>query len=293
METPNAADAPAKTPDLFHPMRPRKGDVRLVRGRDFVIRQMSASLRARPDFLVVGAMKAGTSSLFYYLCQHPRIVPPLRKEMHYFTVGRRAGKDERWYRAHFPFRQQLREGRLTGEATPDYMLEPDAPQRIAATLPNIRVIITLRDPVARAVSHYRHEVAMGREYLPFDQAIRIEEERLARAAAAGGAGYETWLHACYKARGVYVDQIRRLEAAIPRERILVLGSNTLFRRPAEALGAALEFLGLPVEGNYDFAQKNSSRPGDVVSEDVLAELSDHFAPHNARLFDHLGFVPDW
>ncbi|WP_299656935.1 sulfotransferase domain-containing protein [uncultured Jannaschia sp.] len=283
----------AKAVELLHPMRPRERDGRLVRDHRFVLRQMTATWRVAPHFLVAGAMKAGTSSLFYYLCQHPRIVGPFRKETHYFTAGHRAGKGEDWYRAHFPLRWQLGKGYLTGEATPGYMFEPDGPERIARALPDIRVIVVLRDPVARAVSHYRHEVAMGREFLPFDQAIALEEERRARAAAAGPAGHETWLHASYKARGIYLEQIRRLEAAIPRERIFVLGSALLRHRPAEAVAAVLGFLGLPMEGEYNFAQKNRSKVSDPLPEPVLAELSDFFASHNARLFDHLGFEPEW
>lgn len=279
--------------EMLHPMRPRTHDRRLVRNRRFVLRRMTASWRAMPHFLVAGAMKAGTSSLFHYLSHHPRIVPPVRKEAHYFTVGHRSGKNESWYRAHFPLQPQLAGGRRTGEATPDYMFDPGVPERIARALPDIRIILVLRDPVARAVSHYRHEVAMGREYLPFEEAIRIEEERRMRAAAAGPAGQETWLHATYKARGVYVDQIRRIEAVIPRERILILGSGALLRRPAETVATAVDFLGLPMEGSYDFPRKNRSKVRDPVPDETLAELSGYFAPHNARLFDHLGFEPEW
>ena len=86
---------------------------------------------------------------------------------------------------------------------------------------------------------------------------------------------------------------RRLEAAIPRERIFVLGSALLRHRPAEAVAAVLSFLGLPMEGEYNFAQKNRSKVSDPLPEPVLAELSDFFASHNARLFDHLGFEPEW
>lgn len=284
---------PAEASGLLHPLRPRRNDGRLVRGRGFAFRRWTAGLRAQPHFLVAGAMKAGTSSLLYYLTQHPQVVAPFRKEAHYFTEGYRAGKDARWYRAHFPLRWQTGRGRITGEATPGYMFEADVPRRIAECLPGVRVIVVLRDPVARAISHYRHEIAMGREYLPIAEAIAIEEERRTRAAAAGAAGLETWLHASYKARGIYVDQIRALEAAIPRERILILGSGTLFRRPIAAVETALGFLGLPVEGDYDFAQKNRSRSRDPVPDAVVAHLRDFFAPHNARLFDHLGFEPDW
>ena len=230
---------------MFQPLRSRSDDRRLVRGRAFRRRRLTAPLRAVPDFFVVGAMKSGTSSLFHYLCQHPLVAAPLRKEVHYFSHGRHLGKTDGWYRAHFPLRVRMAPGAITGEATPDYMYDPEVPARLAAMAPRARLIVILRDPVERAISHYHHEVRMGREYLPIEEAMAVEEERLASARAAGPEGRETWMHACYKARGRYAEQIERLRATFPPERILILGNNLLFRDPEQVMAQTLGFLGLP------------------------------------------------
>jgi hypothetical protein len=287
------ASGPAGAEGLLHPMRPRRDDRRLARPPGFALRRLTAPLRRRPDFVVAGAMKAGTSSLFGYLLRHPLVVPPLRKEVHFFTAGHRAGLGEGWYRAHFALRSWRRDARITGEATPGYMFEPDALGRLATSLPGIRVIVVLREPVARAVSHWRHEVAMGRETLPFEEAIALEDERRRRAALAGEAGRETFLHASYKARSRYLEQIMRVQAAFPSDRLLILGSDALRRDPGGTVGMAFRHLGLPPAPLGPPIRKNASRDREEVPERTLAALREEFAPHNARLFDHLGFRPDW
>lgn len=135
---------------------------------------------------------------------------------------------------------------------------------------------------------------MGREYLPIDEAMALEEERLAAARAAGEAGRETWLHACYKTRGIYADQILNLRQSFPAGQILVLGSGTLFRTPERALSEALAFLGLPpADTPVRFGVKNSGGPRSDIPDNVLADLRDFFAPHEKRLAEILGEVPDW
>jgi len=112
----------------------------------------------------VGAQKAGTSSLYSYMVQHPQVLPAARKEIHYFD--RHYDKGLRWYRRHFPLRARLSSERLSGEASPYYLFHPHAPRRIAETLPDARILMLLRNPANRAISHYFHEARVGREKLP-------------------------------------------------------------------------------------------------------------------------------
>ena len=113
-------------------MAPRAVDRRLARGRGFAFARATAGLRALPDFLVLGAMKAGTSSLFHHLTRHLQVRGPLRKEVHYFGHGQRAGRSLGWYRAHFPRRLPLRGAWITGEATPDYLYDAAGALRASA-----------------------------------------------------------------------------------------------------------------------------------------------------------------
>ncbi len=139
-----------------------------------------------PDFVIIGAQKGGTSSLYQYLAQHPDVGARPEKEVHYF--GWAYGRGEPWYRANFPtatyrvaLRQALTRRRiLTGEATPYYLFHPRVPDGCARSCPRLDLIVLLRNPVDRAVSSYKHQVRQGRESLAVrGGASNAEQERLA------------------------------------------------------------------------------------------------------------------
>jgi len=154
-----------------------KGGIQLTFGT------LTSWMRMMPDFLIIGAQRCGTTSLFNYLSQHPDIYPSFPKEVHYFSNYYKKGTA--WYRSHFPLTWQkkyreLVQGRkfMTGEATPYYFSHPHAPRRIFNALPKVRLFLLLRNPVDRAFSHYQYEVKMGIESLSFEEAIDKEEDRL-------------------------------------------------------------------------------------------------------------------
>ena len=142
-------------------------------------RLATASARRLPDFLVIGAQRAGSTSLFAQLCEHPGVAAPSHKEIHYFDLQSFRGL--RWYRSHFPPAGRSR-GRITGEASPYYLFHPAVPARVAEALPDVRLVALLRDPVARAYSQYQLSVRDGHETLGFEEALA------SRAGAAGRRG---------------------------------------------------------------------------------------------------------
>ena len=255
----------------------------------------SASLRVMPDFLVAGVMKGGTTSFFNYLCRHPQINPPFRKEVKFFDIHYPQGLN--WYRAHFPLRYKMRDGMLTGEATPYYLFHPLAPRRIAAHLPGAKLIVLLRNPVDRAYSHYSHMVKVGREPLSFEDALEKEQERLAGEAdrIMDDPSYSTFkhLHYSYKARGYYAGQIRNLYALFPKENILILKSEDLYSRPADVMNTAFSFLKLPPRetGNYEVFKQGTYKSG--LDPETRRKLVDHFRPSNRQLYDLLNMEFDW
>ncbi|HYF40703.1 MAG TPA: sulfotransferase domain-containing protein, partial [Gemmatimonadales bacterium] len=139
-------------------------------------RKLTGPLRGLPSVLLIGAQKAGTTSLFNYMAEHPAVLPPSNKEIHYFDLNPTRGLT--WYRSHFPYNHQLRDGSVTVDASPYYLAHPGVPQRAAQLLPGARLLVLLRNPVDRAYSHYQHEVRGGREPLSFEEAIAREPERL-------------------------------------------------------------------------------------------------------------------
>ncbi len=252
--------------------------------------------RVLPSFLLIGAQKGGTTSLFHYLCQHPCFVPAYKKEINYFAAE--YGQGERWYRAHFPLKSEIdwiarthRRPAMTGDATTWYIDHALAPARAAALVGDAKIVVLLRNPVRRAISHYHHAVAYGLETAEtFAEALALEEERRRSEAAFEGPHHR---HRSYRARGVYADQLQRWFEAYPRERVLVLGAHEMRANPRATLDQVCDFVGLgPVPGAVDFAIHNSRRY-DPQPDSVLEQLQAFYAPHNARLFALLGREFPW
>jgi hypothetical protein len=199
--------------------------------------------RPLPDFLIIGAQKAGTTALYAYLRWHPEITGPSFKEVSFFD--RHYVRGETWYRAHLPARPR---SRLVGEASPSYLFHPQAAKRVAALMPDAKLIAVLRNPVDRAFSHYQHEVALGREALSFEDALEAEEERmrgeLDRMARNPAYFSQAWWNYTYAARGRYAEQLDRWFEVFDRERMLVLISEEMLGDPSASYDRTLEFLGV-------------------------------------------------
>ncbi len=147
--------------------------------------RLTAEQRLLPSFLICGGQRCGTTSMYRALAAHPAVVKAvLHKGVHYFDVGYARGAH--WYRGHFPtYRAAAKVERRYGvpaqtfESSPYYMYHPHAINRIAADLPDVRLVVLVRDPVERAYSQHAHEVARGFETeTDFVRALSLEQERL-------------------------------------------------------------------------------------------------------------------
>jgi hypothetical protein len=294
-----------KLADRVKPFVSGKARRRIVRAR-MRLRAPTGGLRALPDFLVIGGMRCGTSSLYKYLGHHRSIVPSLRKEIHYLTFDHPKG--ERWYRSHFPVRlrkgwSRIVAGRplLTFEATPDYIFHPHSAEWASQLVPDARIVALVRNPVARAISHYVHNIHRQVEPLSFQEALRAEPERLAPDLERLRADPEDpclqFREYSYVARGIYIDQLRVWERFYPRSRLLVVKSEDLYERPAETYRQILTFLELPAWEpdrfpNYDRMWGNQ-KPKVSILEESREWLADRFDSHNQRLYEWLGRDLGW
>jgi hypothetical protein len=247
-------------------------------------------VRPLPDFLLIGAQKAGTTALYAYLRRHPAIGGPSWKEVSYFD--RHYARGSAWYRGNFP----LRRGRLVGEASPSYLFHPLAPARAAALVPGARLIALLRDPVERAHSHYHHEVDFGRERLSFEEAIEHEEARMAgeleRMNADPRYFSRAWWDFTYVARGRYAEQLERWYATFPAEQLLVLTNEELAERPGETYARVLDFLGAAPHA-LDAYPRVFDREYPDMSAATRTRLAAVFAEPNRRLSELLGRDLGW
>src|SRR5450432_473091 len=182
----------------------------------------------RVAFIVAGVQKGGTTALFDYLGGEAGVSLSHVKEVHFFDDAAQAWPDPDYdaYHAHFDPPDE----RLRGEATPIYLYWPGSLERIAAYNPAIRLIVMLREPVARAWSHWKMEYARGAETRPFAWCIRQGRQRLFDA--------EPWgVHRefSYVERGFYGEQMARLLGLFPREQALVLRAGDLRADPGGTL----------------------------------------------------------
>ena len=191
---------------------------------------MSARL---PNFCIIGAQKSGTTSLAYYLRAHPDVFLAPGKEVHYFSLHYHKGTE--WYKAHFA---KATTQRALGEATPTYMAFEEAPERMAAAVPEARLIAILRNPVDRAYSHYWHNRSRYRESLAFVDALAAEPKR----KASNDPVERKYRNHSYLERGRYLEQLQRFCQYYPREALLVLLFEDLRDAPLKTFQKVCRFL---------------------------------------------------
>ena len=264
---------------------------KVARNAVWAFGRATARRRPLPDFLVIGAQKAGTTALYAYLRWHPGITGPSWKEVSFFD--RHWWRGEAWYRGQFP----LRAGeRLVGEASPSYLFHPLAPERARSLVPDVRLVALLRDPVDRAYSQYQHEVALGREPLSFEDALAAEDERLLgeieRLVVDPRAFSRAWWDHSYASRGRYAEQLERWLAAFPREQLLVVRTEDLGERPAETYASILAFLGAEPHALPEYPRV-FDRDYEPMRPETRAALREAFAEPNRRLETLLGRELGW
>ena len=256
-----------------------------------------------PNFVVIGAMRSGSTSLYKYLQAHPEVYMP-RKEIHFFD--RKWDRGLSWYHTRF----EGHSGQpAVGEATPTYLAEPAALDRMASTIPDARLLAVLRDPVDRAYSHYWMEHARARDPRTFEEAIADE--------LAGRPGTSDYL-----ARGRYIGQLEDVCVRFPRAQLRVVLFDDLRDHPHDTYADVCRFLGIDdrfvpprlgerVNRYVEFRSMrlrmirrqlpSTLRIGRIVgrlnardgpyppmASGTRAELRRHFAPEIAALGDWLG-----
>jgi hypothetical protein len=261
----------------------------------------TAPWRFQPGFILIGAQRCGTTSLFRALMAHPQVVrPALHKGINYFDLNYQRGP--RWYRGHFPVagpasRKAGRYGEpVAFEASGYYLYHPFAPERLARDLPEVKLVAMLRDPVERAFSAYKHEYARGFERESFERALELEDTRLTGEIERmrDDPGYESFSHRhhSYHRRGHYAEQLERVFQFFPRAQVHVLDSETFFSEPAQTYRSLLAFLGLrPFE--LELFGRYNARPGSPMAPETRSVLEQYYAPHDERLAKLLGRSPSW
>lgn len=262
----------------------------------------TSATRQLPSFVMVGAQRAGTTSLFRALSSHPLVhSASFHKGVNYFDVNYHRSFD--WYQGHFPTTASVRKRSratsgepITFEASGYYMFHPCAAERLARHLPEVKILAMLRDPVERAYSAHKHELARGYETEPFERALELEDERLAgqEERMRADADYQSFSHRhhAYLRRGHYAEQLVRLGQFFPPDRIHVIDSESFFEQPELTYRRVLDFLELPLMLPERFDRWNG-RPSAPMPEVTRAWLRAHYDSHDDDLASLIGRDPAW
>lgn len=272
----------------------------------------TSAFRPSPDFLIIGAKRAGTTSFYFDLIEHeailrlypppmPRVKADATKGVHYFDSN--FTRDDRWYRSYFPtsatrslVRRRTGMPTVAGEASPFYLFHPAAAERAHRTLPETRIIVLLRDPVLRTYSHWKERRRGDAEELDFLDALDAETDRLAgeRERLLGDPGYTSypWEHQSYFTQSLYAKSLRPWVEAFGRDRIFVAASEDYYQEPNRVLGDVHEFLGLPRMATATGTIRNAAK-GAPLEAGLRADLRARFAAPNRELVELLAQTFRW
>lgn len=275
---------------------------------------MSLSERLQPTFLIVGAQKGGTTALFEYLSLHPQVAPPEQKEINFFMCPALVAQGLEFYHSHFPLCSETASGQITFEASPNYLVSTEAPERMRHYNPKMKLIVLLRDPVMRAYSawsmyrrFFRKKPDWYFEWMQHCDNCVNREKYICRPSTFGEsfrADIELELSSRLNGQpiegpflrhGFYAEQLHCYRGSFPDSQIYLECNERFRREPAEVLAEIENFLGIrrhawPPEilrpvfvGDY-----TNSPPEDAV--ELLKEI---YREQNARLFAMLGRSFPW
>lgn len=235
-----------------------------------------------PNFIIIGTQKGGTTSLYYYLEKHPQTALSVIKEIEFWSRKFDRGID--WYMSHF-----INKGDkvITGEATPSYLDCQPVAERLFSFYPDIKLIVLLRNPIDRAISHYYHWVNIGWESRDLETAIRADFNHLNHDKT------EVWDNPhSYLARSIYVEFMKHWLTVFPKQQFLIIKSEDLYDSPASTVGKVHKFLGLE---DYPLKtyRKYNSRFYPQISELLRYKLGQFYQPYNQALEDFLGVQFGW
>ena len=267
-----------------------------------VFRSITSPTRMLPDFIITGYHKCGTSSLYHYITQHPNIGRTLVKEVHYFDLSYWRGNG--WYKSHFPtklyknyFEKKYGSLFITGECSPLYSFHPTVPERIKKLVPNVKLIVILRNPVDRCYSLYHQYVRLGYDMGSFEEIIKKDKERLDFTMEK----FQKDEARSYNVRqdlfplvsmGVYEGHLKNWLNIFSKEQFLFLKTEDLETDTQKTIDNIFEFLKVP-EFKFESFEKQNVGEYEHMNQKTRESLEEFYKPHNKKLEELLGRRFNW
>jgi len=241
----------------------------------FVFQALRATqcMRRMPDYCIIGGQKCGTDSIYYYLSAHPEVKRSLVKEINYYSKYFERGK--KWYRAHFPMAFGRRF--ITGEGSTLYLYSSDAPVRMLEQNPQIKLIVMLRNPVDRAISHYYHRLRSGKETRSITDAFMSALEHARRGEFISGSETD------YLSYSNYAMHLQPWVSTFASENLMVIQAEEYFTSPESVYERICYYLGISYVKSGGPIKMNTGNY-DNQDLDFIPELKDYFRPLNEALY---------
>lgn len=237
---------------------------RLITGLPY---RLTARRRKLPDFIIIGARKAGTTSLFEYLKQHPDVKMARESELNFFSSHYYRSK--LYYRSFFPLKT---DNRITGERSTYYLIHPHVPKRIKKDIPHAKIIVLLRDQVKRAHSQYQMNKGIDTA-ADFKEALKLEAQRLNKIQAKiqrrkHSINLANQVYS-YITGSMYFKHLTNWFESFDREKMLILKSEDFFENPRTELAKVYQFLGVKAIFPPDLSPKNQRIYNDLSENDYM------------------------
>ena len=247
---------------------------------------VTASSRVLPDFLIIGGVRCGTTSLYYNICQHPSVLPAAYDEIGFFDDNFHLGLN--WYRSMFPTKNTMNKVRrqtgkaVTGEDTPFYIWNRDAMKRIKELLPEIKLIVILRNPVNRTYSNYHLGCRDNIENRSFSQAVEDDIELINKKKEKGETLSNLDFKKTYIGKSLYFEQLEQWFKIFDAKQIHVIFTEDLRDNPENTMKSVYDFLGLD-DFSLETYEKQKMFEYDNMDEEIRERLTTYFKSHNEQL----------
>ena len=253
---------------------------------------VTASSRVLPNFIIIGTVRSGTTSLYYNICEHPSVLPAAYDEIGFFDSNFHLGLN--WYRSMFPTKKEMEKIKektnfaITGEDTPFYFWKKETVSRIINAVPNSKLIVIVRNPVDRAYSNYNLGIRKKVEESTFEKAIDEEicfiENHSFRECIDRKRSYLS--------KGFYAKQFSIWQEKFSQKKLHVVSTEEMEKQPQITMSKIFEFLEIP-KYNIKNPQKQKSANYKKMHVDTRKKLLEFYKPHNEEFFNKINQSFDW
>ena len=258
---------------------------------------ITGPIRSLPDFIIIGTVRSGTTSLYYNICQHQCVLTAAYDELGFFDSNYHLGLN--WYRSLFPTLfskwvvKQKTQFAITGEDTPFYIWNPLVAKRILKIIPNVKLIVLFRNPVDRAYSNYHLAVREGSENLSFEDAIQSELDSLKNSKIKSDDDVKKYtVPRSYIAKGFYADQLKIWLKLFKSKQLFITSTEDFESNANNTLNKIYDFLEIP-QINLKNLEKHKVASYPPMKDETRKFLVDLYKIHNEELFRMISKEFDW